>query len=275
MISQFLFLFALHFCFENIVKTWYTCFITKSLKRDEINMKYVVDIHTHTVVSQHAYSTIYENTKAANQKGLELIATTDHAPGMKNTAPRAFFTNYHVLPHTLNGVELLHGAELNIMDYDGNIDLENDILQKLDIAIASLHPPCIPFGTMQQNTRACIKAMENPLIDVLGHPGDPRYPIDVKEIVKISKQTKCLIEINNASLVPNGFRQGSDVIIEQILKYAMEYETPIVLGSDAHFYMQIGDFSYCNEILEKVHFPEELIVNTSTQKLKKALKRNQ
>ena len=220
-------------------------------------MKYVVDIHTHSVISQHAYSTIDENARAAKQKGLKLIAMTDHAPGMKNTAPRAFFT------------------ELNVMDYDGTVDLQEDILKTLDIAIASLHPPCIPFGTEEENTRACIKAMENPFIDILGHPGDPRYPIDVKKIVQTSKETKCLLEINNASLVPSGFRKGSDIIIEQILNYAMKYEVPVVLGSDAHFYMQIGDFTYCNSLLEKVGFPDELVVNTSTKKLKKALKRNQ
>lgn len=238
-------------------------------------MKYVVDIHTHSVVSQHAYSTIKENIEAAKQKGLQLIATTDHAPGMKNTAPRAFFTNYHILPNSLYGVELLHGAELNIMDYDGNIDLQEEILKTLDITIASLHPPCIPFGTIQENTRACIKAMENPYVDILGHPGDPRYPIDVKQIVQTAKQTRCLLEINNASLVPNGFRKGSDIIIEQILNYAMELNIPIVLGSDAHFYTQIGDFTYCECLLKKVGFPDELIVNTSAEKLKKALKRNQ
>ena len=59
------------------------------MKRDEF-WKYVVDIHTHSVISQHAYSTIDENARAAKQKGLKLIAMTDHAPGMKNTAPRAF-----------------------------------------------------------------------------------------------------------------------------------------------------------------------------------------
>ena len=104
-------------------------------------MKYVVDIHTHSVISQHAYSTIDENARAAKQKGLKLIAMTDHAPGMKNTAPRAFFTNYHILPNFLHDVEILHGAELNIMDYDGTVDLQEDILKTLDIAIASLHPP--------------------------------------------------------------------------------------------------------------------------------------
>ena len=55
----------------------------------------------------------------------------------------------------------------------------------------------------------------------------------------------------------------------------MEYGVSVVLGSDAHFYTQIGDFTYCQSLLEKLHFPEKLIVNTSVEKLKKALKRNQ
>ena len=63
---------------------------------------------------------------------------------------------------------------LNIMDYDGNIDLDEFYLQRMDYAIASLHPPCIPFGTMEENTNAVLKAMENPYVKILGHPGDPR-----------------------------------------------------------------------------------------------------
>lgn len=237
-------------------------------------MNLLADTHTHSVISQHAYSTIDENARYAAQKGLQMIALTDHGPGMKHTAPRAFFANYHVLPKVLHGVELLHGAEVNIMDYCGKLDLDNDILSKLDIAIASLHPQCITFGTKEENTAAMIKAMEHPYIDILGHPGDPRYEMDVEAVFQAAKDTGCIFEMNNASLAPDGFRKGSDKYMLELLHLCMRDGVPVILGSDAHFYTQIGDFSSVLQLLHSIDFPEELILNTSPEKLKNALKRN-
>ncbi len=237
-------------------------------------MKLLADMHTHSIISGHAYSTIDENVRFAAEKGIELLALTDHAPGMPHTAPRAFFANYHVLPKTLHGVELLHGAELNIMDYNGTLDLDEEMLFKLDVAIASLHPPCIPFGTKKENTNALIKAMENPYVDIWGHPGDPRYEIDVEAVFQTAKDTRCILEINNASLNPKGFRIGSDKYISEFMKLCIRDGVPVILGSDAHFYTQIGDFSYVLHLMNTLDFPEELILNTSPERLKGALKRN-
>ena len=238
-------------------------------------MNIVVDGHTHSVASGHAYSTIDENARYASKIGLSMIGLTDHAPGMHNTTGRAYFTNFHILPHELYGVKLLHGAELNIMDFQGTVDLEQELLQEMDIAIASLHPPCIKSGSTLENTRAVISAMENPYVDILGHPGDPRYPIDISAVFKAANETGTLLEINNQSLQPGGFRCGSDVILRELLSLSMEHGTPVVLGSDAHFYNQIGDMSCCERLLDLLQFPDALILNTDIALFMNSLKRNQ
>lgn len=237
-------------------------------------MKILADTHTHCMASGHAYSTIQENIRAAADKGLELIALTDHAPAMQNTTSHAYFANLHVIPDELFGVRVLKGVELNIIDFEGTIDLDERTLSRLDISIASLHTPCIAPGTKEENTRACIRAMENPLVDILGHPGDPRYPMDYEEIFKVSKQTGTLLEINNASLVPGGFRAGSDENIVFLLRMAMKEDVPVVVSSDAHFYTGIGDVMYVERLMEKIDFPKELVLNTDPQKLMYAIKRN-
>lgn len=48
-------------------------------------MKYVLDAHTHTIASGHAYSTIREMAKAASEKGLELLGITEHSMKMPGT----------------------------------------------------------------------------------------------------------------------------------------------------------------------------------------------
>ncbi len=237
-------------------------------------MKILADTHTHTLASGHAYSTIQENVRAAAEKGLQLIALTEHAPAMQNTTSHAYFANLHVIPEELFGVRVLKGVELNILDFGGAIDLDEKTLERLDIAIASLHIPCITPGTEAENTRACICAMENPLIDILGHPGDPRYPLNYDEIFKVAKQTGTLLEINNASLVPDGFRAGSEENILGLLKMAMKEDVPIVVGSDAHFYTGIGEIPYVEKLMDKIGFPEDLVLNTNIQKLLYAIKRN-
>lgn len=237
-------------------------------------MKILADTHTHSMASGHAYSTIQENIKAAAEKGLELVALTEHAPAMKNTTSHAYFANLHVIPDYLFGIRILKGVELNIIDFQGTIDLDEVTLAKLDISIASLHTPCIAPGSKKENTKACLCAMENPLVDILGHPGDPRYPLDYEEIFRAAQKTGTLLEINNASLVPDGVRGGSEENIERILRMAMKEDVPVVVGSDAHFYTGIGDISYVERLMEKVGFPEELVLNTNCQNLLGAIKRN-
>ena len=45
-------------------------------------MNLVSDVHTHTLFSRHAYSTIQENVTAAKAQGLELLGSTDHFSSM-------------------------------------------------------------------------------------------------------------------------------------------------------------------------------------------------
>ena len=237
-------------------------------------MKIQIDTHTHTLASGHAYSTLDENISYAAQIGLKAVAMTDHAPMMAHTTSHAYFANLHVLPSMLHGVQVLKGIELNIMDFDGTVDMDDKVLGRLDMAIASLHTPCIKPGTKEENTRACLKAMANPLVDILGHPGDPRYPVDLEAVVEQSMKTGTLLEINNTSLIPGGFRDGSSVYVERMLRLCKEAGLPVVIGSDAHFYTGIGEFGYVFDLMEKVEFPEHLVLNQDMDRLLSTLKRN-
>lgn len=237
-------------------------------------MHFLMDTHIHTVASGHAYSTWSENAKMASEKGLTAIAITDHAPAMEHTTCHAYFANLHVIPNELYGVKIYKGIELNILDFDGHVDMDDRILQKLDIAIASLHTPCLTPGTKEQNTNAVLRMMEHPLIDIFGHPGDPRYPLDYDAVIQKSKETGTLLEINNTSLIPGGFRSGSKENIAYLLQQCKQQEIPVVLGSDAHFCTDIGKFDHALALLQEIGMPETLVLNTNPERLLSALKRN-
>ena len=124
-------------------------------------MRDILDLHTHTLASGHAYSTINEMAKEAANKEIELLGITEHAPLIPGTCHRFYFENLHVVPREMFGVSLLLGSEVNICSLDGALDLEDRVLQKLDLCIASVHPPCLTAGSKDENTHAVIQAMKN------------------------------------------------------------------------------------------------------------------
>jgi len=86
-------------------------------------MELLVDLHTHTIASGHAYSTLTENVQAASRRGLKLLGTTDHGPSMPGAPHLYHFGNLSILPESLFGVEILPGVEANITNHEGELDI--------------------------------------------------------------------------------------------------------------------------------------------------------
>ena len=96
-------------------------------------MKILLDVHTHTVASGHAFSTLQEMVRTAADKGLQILGITEHTGGIPGTCSPIYFRNLPVVPRLMYGVELLLGAEINIVDYEGSLDLEEEYFKFLDI----------------------------------------------------------------------------------------------------------------------------------------------
>lgn len=233
----------------------------------------VLDSHAHTLASGHAYHTITEMAQAASQKGLELLALTEHAMAMPGTCHEFYFLNQRVLPRTMCGIEVLFGTEANIMDYDGNLDMQEGLLKRVDVVIASMHIPCIRPGTLSENTRAYVKAAENPLVNIIGHPDDGRYPVDYDELAAAAKENHVLLELNNSSLNPEGSRRDPVPNDRKMLEACRKYGTQIIVNSDAHCSFDVGNHAYAYRLLDEMDFPEELIVNRSVEEYKKYINR--
>lgn len=237
-------------------------------------MKYVLDMHSHTIASGHAYSTITEMAKAASEKGLQLLGITEHAPMMPGSCKRIYFQNLRVIPREQFGVRLLFGVELNIMDYRGTVDLEDEVLKKTDIRIASLHGPCIKPGTIEENTCAIIGAMKNKYVDIIGHPDDSVYPLDYELIVKAARRYCTILEVNNSSLHPKSSRQNARENLICMLRLCEEYRVPIIMDSDSHIDADVGNHKFSEPLLQELSFPEELILNRSSDAFFEALTKN-
>lgn len=236
-------------------------------------IKDVLDVHTHTLASGHAYSTIRENAARAAEKGLELLGITEHAPKLLGSCQWLYFSNLHVVDRHAYDVELLLGVELNILDAQGHVDLEKRLLKQMDVAIASLHTPCFRAGSREYNTQACLNAMKNPWVNILGHPDDPRFPVDMRAIVQCAREYGVLLEVNNNSLGQGGSRRNCRPVDEEMLRLCVEYDAPVIMGSDAHVDTDVGRHGEALALLQEVNFPERLVVNRSVEELKKYVNR--
>lgn len=230
-------------------------------------MKDFVDIHTHTLASGHAYSTLEEMLQAGVDAGLKIMGITEHAPAMPGSCHEFYFSNYRVLPREKEGMRILFGAEVNVCDKEGALDLRDFVLSHLDVAIASLHPPCMKSGTAEENTRALVQAMKRPSVCIIGHPDDARFPLDYEYLVKAAKEEQVLLEVNNSSLSPASYRPGARENYKTMLALCMRYEVPVLMGSDAHYRTFVGDHRFAVELLTEIGFPEQLVVNSDPEQL--------
>lgn len=231
-------------------------------------MNIELDVHTHTIASGHAFSTLQEMVKAASEKGLKLYGITEHSPGIPGTCDPIYFRNLHVVPRRMYGVDLLLGAEINILDTEGHIDMDEAMLRILDIRIAGIHSLCYTPGTRVENTRGMINVIANPYINIISHPGDGTAELDFEPIVRASKEYHTLLEINNSSLRPTRNKVHARKNNLEILRLCKQYDVPVILGSDAHISFDIAAYDYVWDLLAETEFPEELIMNTSVEKFR-------
>ena len=209
-------------------------------------MKTALDVHTHTVASGHAFSTLQEMVQAAADKGLQLLGITEHAPSLPGTCAPIYFRNLHVVPRRMYGVELLLGAELNILDYQGTID---------------------------QNTDAVLGAIRNPYVHIISHPGDGTAQLHFEPLVLASKEHGTLLEINNSSLNPVRNKRDARANNLTILRLCKQYNVPVILGSDAHISFDIARYDFLYPLLQETDFPEQLILNDKVEAFKALLRK--
>lgn len=220
-----------------------------------------LDVHTHTVMSGHAYSTLQEMVAAAQQKNLDILGITEHAPGIPGTCNPIYFRNLHVVPRRFGNLRLLLGAELNILDTKGTLDLDEYYYKMLDIRIAGIHLLCWEGGTIEEKTQGMINAIRNPWTQIISHPGDGTAELLFEPIVLAAKESKTLLEINNSSLNPNRNKETALRNNLEILRLCKRYEVPVVLSSDAHISYAIADYSFIWPLLQETEFPDQLIMN--------------
>lgn len=234
-------------------------------------MKIVADLHLHTISSGHAYSTLEEYVAQAKKIGLKVIAVTDHGPAMPGGPHSYYFSNMRMIPEMIEGIRIYKGIEADVINSKGEIDLEDEDLSRLEVVMLAMHPRCgFENEGEEKNTEVLIKALENPYINIIAHPGNPKYPINVERTVKIAKEKGVLIEINNSSFTS---REGSWERCVQFAKEIKRQNWKVIIGSDSHISTMLGTFDKALKLIKEAGLTEEHVVNTSLKKIEKYLLR--
>lgn len=241
-----------------------------------------LDVHTHTIMSGHAFNSMEEMVAEAQRKELEIYGITEHGQGIPGTCKPIYFSNMHVVPREwkyqkADGTEatlrLLLGAELNILDCKGTIDYENYYHANIDICIAGVHSLCFEHGTQDEETAGMIAAIRNPKVQIISHPGDGTANLLFEPVVRAAKESGTILEINNSSLKPARGKLDAIENNKELLRLCKRYDMPVILGSDAHVRFDIANYEHIWPLIAETGFPEELILNYDTTKFLAALKK--
>ncbi|UCG15097.1 MAG: DNA polymerase/3'-5' exonuclease PolX [Phycisphaerales bacterium] len=164
------------------------------------------DLHVHTIASD-GMATIEEMAKAAKALGYKYIAICDHskssaiANGLSTERMERHIEDIRAVERKLKGIAVLVGCEVDILS-DGSLDYPDDILRECDLVTASIHFGM--QGAKTSPTRRTLAAMENPYVNIIGHPTGrllgqrPPMDVDMAAIVKGAAESGTALEINAA-----------------------------------------------------------------------------
>lgn len=227
-------------------------------------MRLLADLHTHTVASGHAFSTLTENALVASRKGIELIAITDHGPSVPQGSHPWYFWNLKVAPSVLEGVRILKGCEANpSLDSENGIDLPDVVLEALDFVAVGFHP-LTGFDDQDRvkNTEAMLRIIANPYVDQITHPGNEHeFPLDLDSVVAAAASSNVILELNDHSFAPTSSRSNASSREREFAEAARDAGCPIAIGSDAHHALHIGRFDSAAAVAEELGIGADRLVN--------------
>ena len=232
------------------------------------------DLHAHTIESD-GRDDLEALVAGAREAGLEYIAITDHS---KSLAMANGLDERRVLDQAARiravdgaaGVRLLAGIECDIR-LDGSLDLADDCLAALDLVVASVHSGFSQDS--RQMTERLLRAMENPHVDVLGHPTgrlilkrEP-YAFDIEAVVEAAARHRVALEINC---------QVDRLDLSDVnARLARDRGAMIVISTDAHSRHAFGRLRWGTVVARRAWLTPADVLNTKPyDELKAALRRN-
>jgi putative hydrolase len=222
------------------------------------------DCHMHSKWSDGG-ATIESMVRTAIGLGHEYVVLTDHSPrltvahGLDRGRLEAQIADIEVLRERVAPFRILTGMEVDILE-DGTLDLDDDMLERLDVVVASVHSKLKMES--RQMTERMVRAVASPHVDILGHCTgrlvDKRAPsqFDPDYVFAACAAFGTAVEINSRveRLDPP----------PELLAVALDHGCMFSIDTDAHATGQLEWLPYGCTIAADGEVPIERIVNTRT-----------
>jgi DNA polymerase (family X) len=220
------------------------------------------DLHCHTDLSSDGTAPLETMVDAARRRGYRFLAVTDHAErlslgGASRDALLAQRARLRELGRGPGGLELLHGAELNI-GRDGSLDYDDEFLDTFDVLVASVHDQLDQPGP--ELTARLVAACEHPAVNVIGHPTGrlvgSRAPgeVDLDELFRAAARTGTALEVN-------GSPRRLDLSDEHVRR-AERFGVRLAFGSDSHGPGHLDNMRFAVATAGRGWATPERVVNT-------------
>ncbi|HKY46846.1 MAG TPA: PHP domain-containing protein [Acidimicrobiia bacterium] len=220
------------------------------------------DLHLHSDWSPDGRQTIEELVQSARARGLEYVAITDHAKGLRFGGldeERLELQREAIerIRPRYPDIVILHASELNI-DRNGDVDFDAHVLTRLDLAIAAVHSH-FSLDKMGQ-TRRLLNAISNPMVNVIAHLTGrrigirPPIELDIELVLSAAAEHGTALEVN-------GHLDRMDAPAE-IVGRAGERGVLFAANSDAHRGGELANIEHSVGILQRGLVTHPRVVNT-------------
>ena len=232
------------------------------------------NLHSHTDASDGT-RTLEQMAAAAKSRGWSYLAITDHskavtvANGLDAERLAEQIDAIDTLNEELEGITVLKSSEVDILA-DGSLDLSDDILERLDLAVCAIHSHM--NLSREKQTARMLKAMDNPNCNIIAHPTgrligtrEP-YPLDIERVIEHARETGCILEVN---------AQPDRLDLNDVhCKMAHDAGVKLAIGTDAHKESHFDFMRHGVDQARRGWVTREDVVNTlSLADLRKALAR--
>ncbi len=221
------------------------------------------DLHMHTTWSDAAHS-VKDMALAARALGYHTLAITDHtsglgiAGGLTVEGLLAQRKEIDQLQQELGDtIKILQGAEVEIKA-DGTLDYPDEVLEKMDIVVASLHTSL--RQPRERITERLVNVIRNPHVDIIGHPSGRLLPnregadLDYDQVLQEAQKAGVALEIN---------AHFSRLDLDEIyVRRASEMGILIAINSDAHTTDQLEQIIYGVSVARRACLNPDLVINT-------------
>lgn len=233
------------------------------------------DLHAHTQSTDGRLS-ILEMAQAAQKRGYEYLAITDHsqhltvARGLDRKRLLEQILEIDRLNASLKGFRILRGIEVDILE-NGRLDLPDDVLKELDICVCSIHSH-FDLSERKQTERV-IRAMDSPYFHIFGHPTGrlmgkrPGYAIQLDRVMEAARDRGCCLEINS---------QPDRMDLNDLhCRMAKDLSVPLVISTDAHSDHDLDYMRFGISVARRGWLSSKEVLNTrSSAELLKLLRRS-